>query len=164
MAATARKHTKTPKLEPPAGSGVRRFDYGRARGWTARIRRGAGSYSKLFSDGVHGGREKALVAALQWRLLMERKLPDSQKRSSDLGKRGNIYEINRTEYSRNGTPYLAHAFEARLVHEQTTYCRSFSVQKWGLRSAKRLARAVLDSWRTDLVNGRLPDREVMLDV
>jgi|WetSurMetagenome_2_1015567.scaffolds.fasta_scaffold41877_3 hypothetical protein len=51
-----------------------RFDYGRTRGWSARVQWMKRTYSKLFSDGVWGGKRPALQAAITWRNQQERVL------------------------------------------------------------------------------------------
>ena len=46
---------------------ITRLDYQKTHGWWVRIRRKSNPCSKLFSDGVYGGRDKALEAATAWR-------------------------------------------------------------------------------------------------
>lgn len=51
---------------------ITRTDFGRTHGWWVRIYRTdaaghKGCTNQLFSDGVHGGKRKALKAALAWR-------------------------------------------------------------------------------------------------
>jgi hypothetical protein len=55
---------------------ITRFEFGRTRGWWVRIRRRGKAVQSFFSDGVHGGRAKALAKARRQRDAWLRTLPD----------------------------------------------------------------------------------------
>ena len=57
--------------------GISRIDSKHTRGWFLRIYRRGRVHSKMFSDGVHGGREKALRIALAYKEEYERRHPPS---------------------------------------------------------------------------------------
>lgn len=57
--------------------GISRMDYGNTHGWFVRVYRDGKVHSKLFSDGVHGGKEAALKAARKYRNDYEKTHPRS---------------------------------------------------------------------------------------
>ena len=57
--------------------GISRMDSRNTHGWFVRVYRDGKVHSKMFSDGVHGGREKALEIALKYKEEYERKHPPS---------------------------------------------------------------------------------------
>ena len=58
---------------------ITRLDYQKTHGWWVRIRRKSNPSSKLFSDGVYGGRDEALKAAKAWR---DEKLSSAPKQTT----------------------------------------------------------------------------------
>ena len=115
---------------------ITRLDYQKTHGWWVRIRRKSNPCSKLFSDGVYGGREKALEAAIAWR---DEKLAHAPKQA-----------IRTTESSsktvKTGVPGLCVSFvsgsSGNLAHLQVSVQRHdkrtstrYSISKWGLRAA-----------------------------
>ena len=57
--------------------GISRIDSNHTHGWFVRVFRNGGTHSKMFSDGVHEGREKALKAAQEYKEEYERQHPPS---------------------------------------------------------------------------------------
>ncbi len=57
--------------------GISRIDSRNTHGWFVRVYRDGKIHSKMFSDGVHEGREKALEAAQNYKDEYERKHPPS---------------------------------------------------------------------------------------
>ena len=115
---------------------ITRLDYQKTHGWWVRIRRKSNPSSKLFSDGVYGGRDEALEAATAWR---DEKLSSAPK------------QTNRTTESssktiKTGVPGLCVSFVEgathNLAHLQVSVQRHgkrtstrYSISKWGLRAA-----------------------------
>jgi hypothetical protein len=63
---------KLRRSAPRREKNITRFDYGKTHGWWVRFQRtderGAKRLtSKMFSDAVHGGKQRALRAASAWR-------------------------------------------------------------------------------------------------
>ena len=115
---------------------ITRLDYQKTHGWWVRIRRKSNPCSKLFSDGVYGGRDKAQGVAMAWR---DEKLSSAPK------------QVNRTLESssktiKTGVPGLCVSFvdgaTHNLAHLQVSVQRHgkrtstrYSISKWGLRAA-----------------------------
>ena len=57
--------------------GISRIDSNQTHGWFVRVYRDGKTHSKMFSDGVHGGREMALEAAKKYKEEYERENPPS---------------------------------------------------------------------------------------
>ena len=57
--------------------GISRIDSNHTHGWFVRVFRSGQTHSKMFSDGVYGGQEKALKAAIKYKDEYERKHPPS---------------------------------------------------------------------------------------
>ncbi len=57
--------------------GISRIDSRNTHGWFVRVFRNGQTHSKMFSDGVHGGREKALKIAKKYKDEYEEKNPRS---------------------------------------------------------------------------------------
>lgn len=73
---------------------ITRMDYGRTHGWWVRVYRGRGAdkicFSKHFSDGVWGGKRKALEAARKWRAQTIRQLPSTRPGGSRTPRRAPV--------------------------------------------------------------------------
>ncbi len=115
---------------------ITRLDYQKTHGWWVRIRRKSNPCSKLFSDGVYGGRDQALQAAIQWR---DEKLVNAPKQS--------VRTIESSSKNvKTGVPGLCLSFvdgaHGNLAHLQVSVQRNgkrtstrYSITKWGLRAA-----------------------------
>lgn len=55
--------------------GISRIDSQSTHGWFVRVYRDGSVHSKFFSDGVHGGKRKALTAAREYKAEYEREHP-----------------------------------------------------------------------------------------
>ena len=113
---------------------ISRFDYGRNRGWLVRVRWQGRTHTKMFSDGIHGGRQAALEAATAWRDQTELDLgkPRTEATVQAKGETGGIWRA----LARNGHPIWVAAWPGGRT--------SFSVRLHGEREAKRLAREARD--------------------
>ena len=139
---------------------ITRLDYQKTHGWWVRIKRYPDSFSKLFSDGVWGGKDKALEAALEWRDQKLAEAPLRTERFNELSSKG----------FKTGVPGLSLSYEKGkkrpLPHLQvsiqrhgTRIGRRFSIKKWGLRGALWKACVVIS--KDTRVDGKLPDRETV---
>ena len=81
---------------------ITRLDYQKTHGWWVRIKRYPETYSKLFSDGVWNGKDKALEAAIKWRDEKLKELPLRTERPNELNSKG----------IETGVPGLSLHFEA----------------------------------------------------
>lgn len=115
---------------------ITRLDYQKTHGWWVRIRRKSNPCSKLFSDGVHGGKEEALAKAIAWR---DEKLKDAPKLASRTVESG-------SKTYKTGVPGLSLTFvegsDGPLAHLQVSIQRGgkrtgtrYSINKWGLRAS-----------------------------
>jgi hypothetical protein len=133
---------------------ISRLDYGRTAAWWVRFTRldSAGAkrvVSKMFSDGVHGGKRKALVAATQWRDRMARKLrPPARGGGHEPVPPGYGY-VKRIEVKRRVDWHPVYVAWVRVDggrNRQTT-C---SVRLWGEMGAKRRCQRWLVKQRREL--------------
>jgi hypothetical protein len=115
---------------------ITRLDYQKTHGWWVRIRRKSNPCSKLFSDGVYGGRDKALETAIAWR---DEKLADAPKQTFRTSE-------SSSKTVKTGVPGLCVSFvdgaQGSLAHLQVSVQRHgkrtstrYSISKWGLRAA-----------------------------
>ena len=115
---------------------ITRLDYQKTHGWWVRIRRKSNPCSKLFSDGVYGGRDKALEAATAWR----------NEKLSTAPKQTNRTAESSSKTIKTGVPGLCVSFvegaKQNLAHLQVSVQRHgkrtstrYSISKWGLRAA-----------------------------
>ena len=117
---------------------ITRLDNDRSCGWWVRIyrtgRAGKVCTSKLFSDGVNGGKRKALAAAMAWRDRALRKLRKPLRGGSPgLLDPGYGY-VRRTEIVRR---VESHPVWSAWIRIGGRRCKatSYSVTKWGERGA-----------------------------
>jgi hypothetical protein len=132
---------------------ITRLDYDRTHGWWVRLYRtdAAGDkncMSQMFSDGVHGGKRKALRRAIAWRDEMLALLPAPKKDSGSARPPGYGY-VRRAEIKRRVGYSLV--YRAWMRGEggraaQTTY----SVAVWGDDGAKLRAQRWLVRKRREL--------------
>lgn len=126
--------------------GISRIDSGSTHGWFVRAYRNGKTFSKLFSDGKHGGREAAFDAASDYRDELHteiRSLPrEPRKRRLVLrDSRNKTGVIGVTRTSRrlpNGS--ISEAFSVSWrPRPGIQRCTSFSIRKYGEEKAFRLA-------------------------
>lgn len=137
---------------------ITRIDHRNTHGWNVRIVKDGTTHSRLFSDGVHGGKRKALIAARSYRDARHMKLfrrPVSERR-----------EI-RQRNARNSTGVVGVALSVRRRASGTyeyyvaTWCprkghqarRAFSVNIYGRREAFRRARAFREQKVKEILGG-----------
>ena len=68
------RRTSASKAAAPHYKGISRIDSARAVGWFVRVSWHGEHVRKFFSDGVNGGKRKALEAALEFRDRTEKQL------------------------------------------------------------------------------------------
>jgi hypothetical protein len=116
---------------------ITRCDYGRTHGWWVRFQRLLEGkkkvHSKLFSDGVCGGRGKALKAAQAWRDEQERLVPARSYRALQIG----LGRIRRARRKRaDGSSYPVWAAWIMLKGGRLA-AASYAVHVWGDVEAKK---------------------------
>lgn len=121
---------------------ITRFDYAKTHGWWVRFQRSTDSgakrvTSKMFSDAVHGGKRKALRAAIAWRDLTASTLRPARRRTT----RSAGY-VKRVELARRAGVSPVYLAWIRLPDGRAA-STSFSIAKWGVREAKRRCEAYL---------------------
>ncbi len=118
---------------------ITRMDYTRAHGWWVRFQRVGKDgvkrvTSKHFSDAVHGGKRKALAAAVAWRDRLEPRLPRSKRRNLVTVPPGYGY-VKRTEMLRRADRHPVYFGWIRLEQGSCSQT-SWSVTRWGELGAK----------------------------
>ena len=116
---------------------ITRFQYGNTRGWWVRFQRSTESgtkrvISKMFSDTVHGGKVKALKAAIAWRDRTVATIPPPRRSRAILGS-GYVKRVELARRLGASPMYLAWIRMPNGRAASTT----FSINKWGAREAKR---------------------------
>ena len=115
---------------------ITRLDYQKTHGWWVRIRRKSNPCSKLFSDGVYGGRDKALAAAIAWRdekLVLAPKQAIRTSESSSKTVKTGVPGLC-VSFVNGASGNLAHLQVSVQRHGRRTSTR-YSISKWGLRAA-----------------------------
>jgi hypothetical protein len=130
----AKPHPKGPNRN------ITRLDYERTRGFWVRFE-GAHRTSRLFSDGVHGGKTKALAEARRFR--------DNWEQTHDLARRispqslpGPGRVVRRQIFQRKSWSWVWEAY-IRLERGKGHAVTRYSIAKWGSAEAKRLCEAWL---------------------
>jgi hypothetical protein len=120
--------------------GISRIDSNHTHGWFVRVFRNGQTHSKMFSDGVHEGREKALRAAQKYKEEYEIKYPPTHistrlrsrpQKNNSSGVVGVSETFNR---SRNGSklPCFNVSWRPRRGAFRT---KSFYISQYGSRDA-----------------------------
>jgi hypothetical protein len=125
---------------------IKRHDYSRCHGWNFRVRCDNVYYSKLFSDGVYGGSDNALKAAVSYKKMF---CKDHTPRT--------IYYHTRNKKSKTNAIGLSiccqqhNGYIAGVGWIASVMCNGkqkkyyYSILKWGYNGAYQLA-------RTDRIN------------
>jgi hypothetical protein len=121
---------------------ITRFDYGKTHGWWVRFQRSTPAgvkrvVSKMFSDAVHGGKGKALRAAVAWRDETAATIRPARPRTA----RRSGY-VKRVEVARRAGFSRVYLAWIRMPNGQAA-STSYSIEKWGEREAKRLCERYL---------------------
>lgn len=120
--------------------GISRYDYN-AHAWWVRVRRDDTPFSQLFSDGVHGGTEEALKAAILFRHELLSAFPVTITRVS-ANWLDDDPEKRITRIDEKGTAQRYIAWKAKWYDEdQKIKSKNFSVKLFGEDQAKSLALA-----------------------
>jgi hypothetical protein len=130
----------------PRAKGVIRIDSDSTHGWQVRVYRHGKTYSKLFSDRRHGGKEEAFRRATGYRKSLEQEvaaLPEAAPRrrliSSNKNNATGVVGISRTfKRDRRG---IKHEVYAVSWNPEPGVARgtSFSIKKYGEEAAFKLA-------------------------
>ena len=130
----------------PRAKGVIRIDSDSTHGWQVRVYRHGKTYSKLFSDRKHGGKEEAFQAAVAYRTELEEEvaaLPEAAPRRRLIRRNKNnstgVVGISRT-YKRDRRG-IKHEVYAVSWNPEPGVARgtSFSIKRYGEDTAFRLA-------------------------
>jgi hypothetical protein len=130
----------------PRAKGVIRIDSDSTHGWQVRVYRHGKTYSKLFSDRKHGGREEAFEAAVAYRKELEAEvaaMPEAAPRRRLIRRNKNnstgVVGISRT-YKRDRRG-IKHEVYAVSWNPEPGVARgtSFSIKRYGEDTAFRLA-------------------------
>ncbi len=130
---------------------ITRLDYARSHGWWVRFQRGYDggkrkTISKMFSDGVYGGKDAALKEAKAWRDMVRPALPMRER----LVKAPPGYGyIRRVILGRRRS--VSECFVCWLrIEEGRCKQTSVSTTRWGVGVAKKRAEAWLRKERREL--------------
>ena len=133
------------KRKRPKHRCIYRVDYGATHGWWVRFqRRNKIAKSKLFSDGKHGGKDKALKAAILWRDVILPTLPPLPERGHIMTSRSRsttgVVGVSYQRYWRK-KKYLVEEYSITWVDPVTKVQthRGRSCRKYGRRVAYRMA-------------------------
>lgn len=116
----------------------------RTRAWLVRVQRNSNTISKMFTDGVYGGKHQALQAAIIFREQVLTVVPnyEYQMRRRNVVRRNNksgIAGVGRYEV-KSVTGRIRSFWLARWDDERgICRLRKFSVKRYGERKAKQLA-------------------------
>jgi len=123
--------------------GVSRIDSAGTHGWFVRVYQNGKTYSKLFSDGKHGGRKEALANAMKHRDTMTVQLEWRRQRQSEPSPRcrsnTGIRGVSKThKRNRDGsyTGYYSVSWVEHGVHK----CKTFAIPRYGDERALQLAK------------------------
>lgn len=134
-----------------------RTDYGgwsHTLGWWVRLYRTDAlgkktCTSKVFSDGVHGGKRKALAKAIAWRDKAARRLPPPKKLQSAPSLRPGDGHVRRTMRWRRNDWWPVWEGWVRLEGRRCAMT-NWSIERWGSAEAKRRCEAWLAGHRRRL--------------
>jgi hypothetical protein len=125
--------------------GIRRIDCARTRtkAWHATVSRLSGKLERTFSDGVHGGRREAYLAAREWYEkavaalpLVPRIVRMATRRSNN---RSGVSGVYRWPADGGNVPGAYWSARWVVVPGQRPVIRKFSVALYGERVAKQMA-------------------------
>ena len=135
-----RSSTKKPTKRSDAVhyKGISRIDSSRAIGWFVRVSWHGEHVRKFFSDGVNGGKRKALEAALEFRDRTEKQLgkPRTDRNITGIARRSNTGLTGIRKILKDGQPAYDVSWSPEPGRLQRT---SISIVKYG--AAKALAMA-----------------------
>jgi len=141
--------------------GISRIDSSNTHGWFVRVYRDEAIYSKLFSDGRHGGKAEAQVAAVAYRNELEALLDSNDNRP----RRNNRLPVA-LRNKRNKTGVIGVCYRERRLpsgriskcysvswapEPNVQKCTSFSITKYGKEEAFRRACALREQMLKEIV-------------
>jgi hypothetical protein len=138
--------TKPGKQHSPALKNITRFDYRKTHGYWVRFE-GAAPITKLFSDGVYGGKRNALKAAQEFR--------DEWVATHDLTRRrarrappGPGTLRRKWHWQRKSWSLVWEAY-IKVTPERGHAATRYSIDKWGSAEAKRRCESWLERKRKE---------------
>lgn len=133
------RRTSTSKRAAPHYKGISRIDSTRAVGWFVRVSWHGQHIRKFFSDGVNGGKRKALQAAIDYRNVTEKALgkPRTDRNITGITRRSNTGYTGIRKILKDGQPAYDVSWSPRPGVLQRT---SISIVKHGAERALTLAR------------------------
>jgi hypothetical protein len=138
--------TKPGKQHSPALKNITRFDYRKTHGYWVRFE-GAAPTTKLFSDGVYGGKRNALKAAQEFR--------DEWVATHDLTRRrarrappGPGTLRRKWHWQRKSWSLVWEAY-IKVTPERGHAATRYSIDKWGSAEAKRRCESWLERKRKE---------------
>ncbi len=119
--------------------GISRLDSPRAVGWFVRVSWHGKHIRKFFSDGVNGGKRKALAAALAYRDATEKTLgkPRTERNITGITRRSNTGLIGIRKILKDGQPAYDVSWSPRPGVLQRT---SISITRHGAERALKMAK------------------------
>ncbi|ACF13164.1 Pathogenesis-related transcriptional factor and ERF protein [Chloroherpeton thalassium ATCC 35110] len=141
--------------------GISRIDSSNTHGWFVRVYRDEAIYSKLFSDGRHGGKPQALEAAVDYRNELEALLDSTDNRP----RRNNRLPLA-LRNKRNKTGVIGVCYRERRLpsgrvskcysvswapEPNVQKCTSFSITKYGKEEAFRRACTLREQMLKEIV-------------
>ena len=155
MAKTKQKRVKNKQ----SVKNIKRIDSTKTHGWQVHVRRGGVLKTKLFSDRLHGGKRKALLAAKEHR---DELLEEMAKLAKPLWRIKRTPRTNTGELGVSLTEYTNRSGKKRKVITVTARAelgkavnRKFSVDKLGYDDALKKAVA----WRRKVLRERLKEEK-----
>ena len=138
-ASQQRPRTTKSKTATPHHKGISRIDSTRAVGWFVRVSWHGQHIRKFFSDGVNGGKRKALQAAIAYRDATEKALgkPRTDRNITGITRRSNTGYTGIRKILKDGQPAYDVSWSPRPGVLQRT---SISIVKHGAERALALAR------------------------
>ncbi len=133
------RRTSASKAAAPHYKGISRIDSARAVGWFVRVSWHGQHMRKFFSDGVNGGKRKALKAAIDYRNVTEKALgkPRTDRNITGITRRSNTGYTGIRKILKDGQPAYDVSWSPRPGVLQRT---SISIVKHGAARALTLAR------------------------
>ncbi len=127
------------KRAAPHYKGISRIDSTRAVGWFVRVSWHGEHIRKFFSDGVNGGKRKALQAAIEYRNATEKALgkPRTDRNVTGVTRRSNTGHTGIRKIVKDGQPSYDISWSPRPGVLQRT---SISIAKHGATRALALAK------------------------
>ncbi len=154
-------HRVATKRAAPHYKGISRIDSTRAVGWFVRVSWHGQHVRKFFSDGVNGGKRKALTAAIAYRNATEKSLgkPRTDRNITGVTRRSNTGLTGIRKIMKDGQPAFDISWSPRPGVLQRT---SISIAKYGATRALALAKKLRSDKEREIYGTQRPiDRKLV---